>query len=96
MQGPDGGSSDNPGSFLEIVPQQRLVFTSMLGAGWRPQSPGWASPPSSRWRTRARAVRYTARVMHPDKALRDQHEQLGFFDGWNTVIGQLEAFAAGL
>jgi len=39
MQGPDGGSSDNPGSFLEIVPQQRLVFTSMLGAGWRPQSP---------------------------------------------------------
>ena len=39
MQGPDGGSSDNPGSFLEIVPKQRLVFTSMLGAGWRPQSP---------------------------------------------------------
>ncbi len=34
--------------------------------------------------------------MHPDRALRDQHEQLGFFDGWNTVIGQLETFAAGL
>ncbi len=39
MQGPEGGSSDNPGCFVEIVPQQRLVFTSMLGGGWRPQTP---------------------------------------------------------
>lgn len=39
MQGPEGGTSDNPGCFVEIVPQQRLVFTSMLGGGWRPQTP---------------------------------------------------------
>jgi uncharacterized protein YndB with AHSA1/START domain len=30
MRGPDGGSSDNPGCFLEIVLQQKIVFTSML------------------------------------------------------------------
>ncbi|EJL90427.1 hypothetical protein PMI16_01860, partial [Herbaspirillum sp. CF444] len=36
MQGPDGGASDNPGCFLEVVPQSRLVFTSMLTGGWRP------------------------------------------------------------
>lgn len=79
MQGPDGGSSDNPGSFLEIVPQQRLVFTSMLGAGWRPQSPWLGFTAVITMEDDGQGCRYTARVMHPDKALRDQHEQLGFF-----------------
>jgi uncharacterized protein YndB with AHSA1/START domain len=26
-------------------------------------------------------------------ATRDRHAELGFFDGWNTCIDQLEAFA---
>src|SRR5215510_6693490 len=33
MQGPDGGTSDNPGCFLEIVPESRIAFTSMLTGG---------------------------------------------------------------
>jgi uncharacterized protein YndB with AHSA1/START domain len=41
----------------------------------------------------AGGTRYVAHVMHPDQATRDKHEQLGFFDGWNTCITQLEAFA---
>src|SRR5882672_1904501 len=39
MRGPDDGESDNPGCFLEIVPQQKIVWTSMLTGGWRPASP---------------------------------------------------------
>ena len=39
MQGPDGGTSDNPGCFVEVVPLQRIVFTSMLLADWRPATP---------------------------------------------------------
>lgn len=39
MRGPDGGLSDNPGSFLEVVPHSRLVFSSLLTAGWRPAKP---------------------------------------------------------
>jgi hypothetical protein len=34
--------------------------------------------------------------MHPDQASRDRHEEHGFFDGWNTGIDQLEAFARDL
>ena len=30
MSGPDGGKSDNPGLFLEVVPMERIVWTSML------------------------------------------------------------------
>jgi uncharacterized protein YndB with AHSA1/START domain len=73
-----------------------VVFTSMLGPGWRPQSPWLGFTAIITMEDEGQGCRYTARVMHPDKALRDQHEQMGFFDGWNTVIGQLEAFAAGL
>jgi uncharacterized protein YndB with AHSA1/START domain len=38
-------------------------------------------------------TRYIATVMHPDTATRDRHAELGFFDGWNTCIDQLETFA---
>jgi uncharacterized protein YndB with AHSA1/START domain len=31
--------------------------------------------------------------MHPDEPTRKRHEEMGFFDGWNTCIDQLEAFA---
>ena len=93
MQGPDGGMSDNPGSFLEIVPQSRLIFTSMLLADWRPATPWLAFTAIITMDDEADGTRYVATVMHPDKATRDRHEQMGFFDGWGTGIDQLEAFA---
>jgi uncharacterized protein YndB with AHSA1/START domain len=41
-------------------------------------------------------TRYSARVLHKDKASRDEHEKMGFYDGWGTCITQLEAYAAQL
>lgn len=96
MRGPDGGVSDNPGCFLEIVPAERLVMTSMLTGDWRPQTPWLGFTAIITMEDEGDGCRYTARVMHPDEATRDKHEEIGFFDGWNTVIGQLEEFAANL
>lgn len=96
MEGPDGGVSDNPGSFLDVAPQERIVFTSMLTAGWRPNTPWMGFTAIITMEDDPAGCRYTARVMHPDDATREQHEKLGFFDGWNTCITQLEAFAATL
>lgn len=96
MRGPDGGVSDNPGCFLEIVPQSRLVMTSMLGGGWRPQQPWLGFTAVITMADEGAGCRYTATVMHPDETTREQHEKLGFFDGWNTVITQLDAFAGAL
>jgi uncharacterized protein YndB with AHSA1/START domain len=93
MQGPDGGTSDNPGCFLEIVPQQRIVFTLSLLAGWRPTTPWMAMTAIISMADEADGTRYVATVMHPDKATRDRHAELGFFDGWNTCISQLESLA---
>lgn len=96
MQGPDGGTSDNPGCFLEIVPMQRLAFTSALLGDWRPATPWLNFSAIIEMADEAGGTRYTATVMHPDTATRDRHETMGFFEGWGTCIDQLEAFAAQL
>lgn len=96
MSGPDGGTSDNPGSFLDIVPQQRVVFTSLLVADWRPATPWLAFTAVITMADEGDGTRYTATVMHPDQATSDRHAEMGFHDGWGTCIDQLEAFAAAL
>ncbi|TES75158.1 polyketide cyclase [Burkholderia cepacia] len=96
MRGPDGGTSDNPGCFLEIVPESRIAFTSMLAGGWRPQVPWMGFTAVVTMADDDAGSRYEARVMHPDAATRERHEALGFFEGWNTCITQLDAFAAAL
>ena len=93
MRGPDGGLSDNPGCFLDIVPQERLVFTSLLTGGWRPATPWLPFTAVITMADEGDGVRYIAQVMHPDQATRDKHEAMGFFDGWGTCIDQLDAFA---
>lgn len=93
MRGPDGGESDNPGCFLEIVPGERLVFTSMLTGGWRPNTPWMGFTAVITLADTPGGTRYVARVMHPDRATRDKHEELGFFEGWNTCITQLDELA---
>lgn len=96
MKGPDGGVSDNPGCFLEIVPMEKIVSTSALVAGYRPNKPWLSMTAVITMEDEGDGTRYTARVMHPDEATRKQHEELGFHEGWNTCITQLEEFASQL
>jgi uncharacterized protein YndB with AHSA1/START domain len=97
MRGPGGESSDNPGSFLEIVTGSRIAFTSALVRDWRPAPNAWM--PFTAIITlddEGSGTRYVATVLHKDKETRDQHEKMGFYDGWGTVITQLEAYASAL
>ena len=96
MQGPDGATSDNPGSFLEVVTMSRIVWTSQLVADWRPGTPWMPMTAVISMADEASGTRYVANVMHPDKATRDRHEEMGFFQGWNICIDQLDAFAQAL
>lgn len=93
MQGPGGEQSDNPGSFVEVVPQARIVITSMLLADWRPATPWMPFTALITMADEGEGTRYTANVMHPDTATRDRHEAMGFFEGWNLCIDQLDSFA---
>jgi len=96
MSGPDGQTSDNPASFLHVIPQSCLVVTSMLTAGWRPATPWLGFTAIITMTDEGTGCRYNVKVMHPDDATREQHEKMGFFEGWNCVIDQLEAYASTL
>ena len=96
MSGPDGGESDNPGLFLEVVPMERIVWTSMLVAGWRPATPWLAMTGVFTLADEGSSTRYTARCLHKDDADRKKHEDMGFFDGWGTMIQQMQEVAQSL
>jgi uncharacterized protein YndB with AHSA1/START domain len=96
MRGPDGGESDNPGCFLEVVERERIVFTSMLTGGWRPATPWLGMTAVFTLADEGEGTRYVARVMHRDEADAQKHVEMGFYDGWNTCVTQLEEFARGL
>src|SRR3954462_6541031 len=68
MRGPDGGESDNPGIFLEIVPLERIVWTSMLTAGWRPATPWLGMTGIFTLADEGAGTRYTARCLHKNEA----------------------------
>ena len=100
MAGPDGERVDNVGTYLEVVPESRLVFTSLLLPGFRPAPVGEGGPhftgvieitPQGDGRTH-----YRARAMHPDAASRDQHAAMGFEPGWNAALDQLVELGASL
>lgn len=96
MSGPDGGRSDNPGSFLAVEPGSRIVFSSLLLADWRPATPWMPFTAVITMADEGTGTRYTATVMHPDAASRDRHFEMGFHEGWNLCIDQLTECAASL
>lgn len=96
MSGPDGGTSDNPGLFLDIAPMEWIIWTSMLVEGWRPATPWLGLTGIFTLADDGAGTRYVARCLHRDDADRQKHVDMGFFDGWGTVIGQLEEVARSL
>ena len=103
MQGPEGeaeecvgeGSEDDAGCILVAEPQRRLVWTDGLGPDFRPKGSGFMTAELS-LTPDGDGTLYRARVLHKTRADRDRHEEMGFFDGWNTCAAQLEEVASSL
>ena len=104
MQGPDGFDTGHgvPGCVLEVIERKKLVWTSALGPGYRPNymGEGCEAFPFTAVITFADAgdgkTAYKAVALHKDEADRDTHANMGFQDGWGTVAGQLEEYARSL
>lgn len=95
MHGPKGEVSDGVGVFLEVVPGRRLVFTNAYTSGWIPTEPAGAP-----FRTmiieisdEGGGTRYVVRALHWTEEARNQHEKMGFHEGWKHTANQLEALA---
>jgi uncharacterized protein YndB with AHSA1/START domain len=97
MLGPNGEEFTHRGVYLEIVPNQRLVFTNAYTAGWVPSE---VSPRMTFVLTfddlGGGRTRYTAKVRHWSIEDREAHEKMGFHQGWPIATEQLAALVARL
>ncbi|MFD0849185.1 SRPBCC family protein [Sphingosinicella xenopeptidilytica] len=90
MRSPEGQEFPNSGCYLEVVPNQRLVFTDTLLPGFRP-APKPFFTAALLLEPTATGTRYTAIAIHGNEETRKQHEEMGFHEGWGTVVDQLVA-----
>ena len=92
MRSPEGEEFGGAGCLLEVVENSRLVWTSALGPGFRPNVvddlPFTAiisiEPTPS-------GTRYIAVAMHADAEATAKHAEMGFTEGWGATLDQLVA-----
>jgi uncharacterized protein YndB with AHSA1/START domain len=98
MRGPDGEEHAVNGCYLEIIPEQRLIFTDTLLAGWRPAPMPFplAFTAIISFEDHMKGTKYTARVLHKDEGDRDKHAEMGFDHGWNAALDQLVELVKGM
>ena len=95
MRGPDGKDLPNPGVYLEVVPNRRLVSTDAYVKAWEP-SPKPFLTIILTFDPEGGKTRYTACVRHWSAEDRDAHEKMGFHQGWGQCADQLEQLVATL
>jgi uncharacterized protein YndB with AHSA1/START domain len=95
MRGPDGNEFPSTGVYLEVVPNERLVFTDAYTEAWTPAEKAFMTVILT-FEPAAGGTRYTARVRHWSVADREAHEAMGFHQGWAQCTEQLAALVANL
>ena len=92
MRSPDGAELLNVGCYLEVVPNERLIWTDALLPDYRPSvNPFFTAIVTLE--PRGNGTRYTAMALHRDEAGRKRHEDLGFHNSWGKALDRLEAHA---
>jgi uncharacterized protein YndB with AHSA1/START domain len=96
MQSPDGDEYVNTGCYLEVIENERLVWTSTLGSGFRPslQAPELPFTAVIRLEPSGPHTKYSALAMHGNVDTCKRHAEMGFHDGWATALDQLVAMTA--
>lgn len=94
MRGPEGQEIDNPGCYLEVIENKKLVFTSALLPGYRPIEKaagcgGLLFTAIILMEAQGTKTKYKAIAVHGTEASKATHEQMGFHEGWNTVLDQM-------
>jgi uncharacterized protein YndB with AHSA1/START domain len=93
MQSPEGQEFPNAGVFLEIIPNQKIVFTDAFTAAWEPSAKPFFTGIITFEEAGAGKTKYMARARHWTAADCAAHEKMGFHQGWGIAATQLEALA---
>jgi uncharacterized protein YndB with AHSA1/START domain len=95
MRSPEGVDMPCPGVYLEVVKNQRLVFTDAYVNAWQPSNKPFMTCILT-FEDLGGKTRYTATARHWTVADREAHEKMGFYSGWGQCTDQLEALVAKL
>jgi uncharacterized protein YndB with AHSA1/START domain len=100
MQSPEGDEFPGDGCYLDVVENERLVWTSALGPGYRPKN---ESDPEAMLFTAVVTIapdgdgtKYTAIAIHKNEDDRKKHEDMGFEHGWGKALEQLVEYMNGV
>jgi uncharacterized protein YndB with AHSA1/START domain len=76
--------------FLAVEPQRRIAFTNTLTGGWRPAAdPFLHITGLFEFRDHPQGTEYVSSALHRTPEESARHEELGFQEGWGTVVAQL-------
>ena len=90
MQGPDGTEMPNRGVYLEVIKNEKLVFTDAYTSAWVPSGKPFFTCVLT-FEDEGGKTRYTARALHWTAEDCKSHEDMGFHDGWGAATDQLIA-----
>lgn len=96
MLSPEGQEFPNQGIYLEVTPNERLVFTDAYSAGWVPSVKPFMTGVITFEDLGDGRTAYTAMARHWNEEDQKQHEAMGFHEGWGKATDQLEELAATL
>jgi uncharacterized protein YndB with AHSA1/START domain len=96
MRSPEGTDYPNPGIYLEVVPNEKLVFTDAFTKAWEPSGKPFMTAVLTFEDAGSGKTKYTARALHWTVEAREEHEKMGFHEGWGQCAEQLEKTARGL
>jgi uncharacterized protein YndB with AHSA1/START domain len=88
MRSPEGNEFPNSGVYLEVVENERLVFTDAYTKAWEPSEKPFMTVIVT-FENEDGKTKYTARARHWTAADRESHEKMGFHEGWGQCADQL-------
>jgi len=92
MRGPNGEEIPNRGVYLEVIPNEKIVFTDAFTEAWVPSDKPFMTGILT-FANEGGKTRYTAVVRHWTAEDMAQHQAMGFEHGWGIATDQLEALA---
>lgn len=94
MRSPEGQEFPNPGQYLEVIPNRKIVFTDAFTGNWVPKegAPFFVGELTFEDAGPGK-TKYTAIARHWTEEAMKQHEQMGFVPGWTQCARQLEELA---
>ena len=91
-----GNEFPNAGQYLDIVPNEKLVFTDAFTGDWTPSAKPFFTAVILLEDAGAGKTRYTAIARHWTVEDAEGHKKMGFHEGWGMCAAQLEDLAASI